>query len=43
MKDLKENGESLLRFERIEYNIGLSDDIFTERYLRQPPAKFLKW
>jgi hypothetical protein len=29
-------------FENVAYNVGLGDDIFTERALRKPPEKWLK-
>lgn len=29
-------------FDNIEYNTGVTDDIFTERYLKNPPRKYIK-
>jgi len=26
----------------VQYNIGISDDIFTERYLRRPPREAMR-
>ena len=31
-----------LRYEDVKYDVGLPDDIFTERYLKKPPIKFLR-
>lgn len=42
VKDLATGGETLMEFSNIEYNIGLEDDVFTERYLRRPPRKWLR-
>ncbi|WP_319372326.1 outer membrane lipoprotein-sorting protein [uncultured Ilyobacter sp.] len=30
------------RFSDVTYNLGMEDDIFTERYLRRPPRKWLR-
>ena len=43
MKDLKKNGETVLRYEKVEYDVGLPESVFTERYLRMAPTEFLKW
>jgi hypothetical protein len=42
MKDLRTGGQTLLEYSNVEYNIGLPESIFTERYLRSPPRKYLK-
>ena len=39
VKDLMLGGNTISEFTNIEYNIGLSDDIFTERYLRRAPRE----
>ncbi len=39
VKDLADGGQTVSEFSNIKYNIGLSDDIFTERYLRRPPRE----
>ncbi len=31
-----------LVYEKVEYNLGIGDDIFTERYLRRPPRKWIR-
>ncbi len=36
-KDLENGSRSEMIFSNIEYNVGLSDDIFSERFLRSPP------
>ena len=42
MKDLSRGGETVLEYTKVEYNIGLPEDIFTERYLRNPPRQYLR-
>ncbi len=42
MTDLRTNGYTVLEYSDVQYNIGVSEDIFTERYLRRPPRKYLK-
>ncbi|MBN1830945.1 MAG: outer membrane lipoprotein-sorting protein [Deltaproteobacteria bacterium] len=39
VRDLAEGGETVSKFMDIEYNIGLDENIFTERYLRRPPRE----
>ena len=41
MKDVLDGGQTTLTYSQIEYDIGLSEDIFTERYLRNPPRQYL--
>ncbi len=41
-KDMVRGGETLNEFSNIEYSIGLTEDIFTERYLRRAPVKWMK-
>ena len=38
-KDLIGGGETMMDFSGIRYDIGLKDNIFTERYLRRPPRE----
>lgn len=40
--DLKTEGYTVVEFEGVKYNVGLKEDIFTERYLRRPPKRYLK-
>lgn len=42
MSDTNIGGETLLEYSDVKYDIGLPDDIFTERYLRKPPREYLK-
>ncbi|MCH7908274.1 MAG: outer membrane lipoprotein-sorting protein [Candidatus Hydrogenedentes bacterium] len=42
MKDLKSGGETVLEYSTVEYDIGLPEDIFTERYLRRAPRQYLR-
>lgn len=42
MKDMKIGGETQMAYTKVEYDVGLPDDIFTERYLRRAPRKFLE-
>jgi outer membrane lipoprotein-sorting protein len=42
MKDHNRNSETTIEYSTIEYNSGLPDDVFTERYLRQPPREYLE-
>jgi len=39
--DLNTGGFTESVFSNVEYNIGITEDIFTERYLRRPPKKWL--
>jgi len=41
-RDLERGGETTMEFYNIRYDIGLTDDIFAERYLRRPPVEWLK-
>jgi len=42
MKDLKLGGETVLDYQKVDYDTGLPQDIFSERYLRTPPKKHLR-
>lgn len=42
MEDLKKGSHTIVDFSSIDYDAGLTEDIFTERYLKNPPRKFLK-
>ncbi|MGD9022659.1 MAG: outer membrane lipoprotein-sorting protein [Deltaproteobacteria bacterium] len=42
MKDMRIGGETLLQYRDVQYDIGLPEDIFTERYLRRPPVEHLR-
>ncbi len=42
MEDLRDGGHTILEYEKVEYDLDISDDIFTERYLRHPPREYLR-
>jgi hypothetical protein len=42
MSDLDSGGHTVLEFRDISYDIGLPDDIFTERHLRRAPREYLR-
>ncbi len=42
VKDLKTGSTTTMTFSDIQYNIGLDDDLFTERYLRRPPREAMR-
>ncbi|MFH1092599.1 MAG: outer membrane lipoprotein-sorting protein [Candidatus Omnitrophota bacterium] len=39
--DLTAGSYTVIEFSKVEYDLGFEDDIFTERYLRRPPRKWL--
>lgn len=41
MEDLKKGSKTYVDFSKIKYNQGLTDDLFTERYLKNPPRQFV--
>jgi len=42
MEDLKKGSHTVVDFSSIDYDEGLTEDIFTERYLKNPPRKFIR-
>ena len=42
VKDLRTGSTTKMTFSNIEYNIGLSENLFTERYLRRPPREAMR-
>jgi outer membrane lipoprotein-sorting protein len=42
MSNVKTGHKTETVFERVQYNVGLGDDLFSERYLRRPPEKWIK-
>lgn len=42
MEDLRTGNKTLMEYSAVQYDIGLPDDIFSERYLRNPPNEFLR-
>lgn len=41
MEDVKKGRKTTVEFSSITYNIGVTDDIFTERYLKTPPREYV--
>jgi len=42
VSDLNTGSKTEMEFTEVKYNIGLSDNIFSERYLRRPPREAIK-
>lgn len=42
MKDLRTKSETMVHYNKVEYNLNLPEEIFTERYLRNPPKRYLR-
>ena len=42
VEDLVRGGKTVNEFTNIEYNVGLTEDIFQERYLRRAPVKWVR-
>ena len=42
VSDLKSGGHTVSTFSEIRYNVKLPDDVFTERYLRRAPRRYLR-
>ncbi|HQU62918.1 MAG: outer membrane lipoprotein-sorting protein [Burkholderiales bacterium] len=42
MENLKTGSKTVMQYSSVEYDIGLPDDIFSERYLRNPPTDYLR-
>ena len=42
MKNVKTGHRTEVTFQEVEYNLGLEDDIFSERYLRRPPLQWIR-
>lgn len=42
ISDLNTGGHTLVQFRKPNYNVGLADDLFTERSLRKPPQNLFK-
>ena len=41
-KNLKTGGSTLMEYSSVQYDVGIPDDIFSERNLRKPPRKLLR-
>ena len=42
MEDLRSGGKTTIQYSQVNYDLGLPSDIFTERYLRNPPREYLR-
>lgn len=42
MENLKTGSKTVMRYSQVNYNIGLPEEVFSERYLRAPPIKYLR-
>jgi outer membrane lipoprotein-sorting protein len=42
VSDLNSGNKTEMEFSNVQYNIGLNDDIFSERYLRRPPREAVR-
>jgi len=42
MTSLRTNGNTIVEYSNIKYDIGVPESIFTERYLRKPARRYLK-
>ncbi|HOP06180.1 MAG TPA: outer membrane lipoprotein-sorting protein [candidate division Zixibacteria bacterium] len=41
MENVQKGGKTTISFSSIQYNVGLDADVFTERYLKNPPRKYI--
>lgn len=42
MDNVKKKHKTVVYFSEVQYNAGIGEDIYTERYLRKPPTKWIK-
>ncbi len=42
MSNLSDGSNTILEYSNVDYNAGLPEDIFEERYLRRPPVRFIR-
>lgn len=42
MENVKKNRYTVVSFTSIDYNVGIGDDVFTQRYLKNPPRDLIK-
>jgi outer membrane lipoprotein-sorting protein len=42
MENVKKGTKTVVEFSKIDYNVGLEKDIFSERYLKNPPRQYIK-
>ncbi len=41
-EDIESGSKTIMTFSNIQYNIGIKDSIFSERYLRRPPTEAMR-
>jgi outer membrane lipoprotein-sorting protein len=42
MEDLRTGSRTVMQYSDVVYDVGLEEDLFSERYLRRPPMQFLR-
>ncbi len=42
MTNVKKDQYTTVAFTNVRYNVGVTDDLFTERYLKNPPREYIK-
>ena len=42
VSDLRSGGFTVSQFRNVEYSLGIPDDVFTERTLRNPPRQWFE-
>ncbi len=42
MENLRTGSKTIMSYRKVEYNVGLTDELFSERYLRTPPKDMLR-
>lgn len=42
MRNVKSGHRTEVTYQSVSYNVGLTDEMFTERYLRRPPAQWVQ-
>ncbi|MBI5287172.1 MAG: outer membrane lipoprotein-sorting protein [Deltaproteobacteria bacterium] len=42
MRNLQSGHRTEVTFSKVDYNVGIEDSLFSERYLRQPPKKWVE-
>jgi hypothetical protein len=42
MENIKKGSKTIVDFSKITYDVGIEENVFTERFLKTPPRKFIK-
>lgn len=42
MENVRKGGKTTIAFNSIKYNVGMDESLFTERFMRNPPRKYIK-